>query len=74
LLLGGVVTPESGRLLELADDWVKRAVLVMRRAEIAQVGMQFRLKVLLQFHCQPRFADPRLTRQQHHLAFARLCL
>ena len=63
---GRVVMLESGRLLELVNDRVKRAVLVMRRAEVAQ---WYRLTPLLQVHRQPRFADPRspgsTTRPSH---------
>ena len=39
-MLVRVVTPESGRPFELGDDRIERAVLVMRRAEIAQVGVR----------------------------------
>jgi hypothetical protein len=34
-LLGGILAPEACRPLELCDAWIERAVLVMRRAEIA---------------------------------------
>ena len=34
-LLGRILAPEAGRPLELRDARVKRAVLIMRRAEIA---------------------------------------
>jgi hypothetical protein len=61
-LLVGVVAPESGRPLELTDDRVKRAVLMVGRAEVTQVGVWLRLKSFLQFHRQPRLADPRLAR------------
>ena len=40
LCLGRVVAREPGGAFELVDERIERAVLVMRRAEIAQAGMR----------------------------------
>jgi hypothetical protein len=49
-----------------------RAVLVVRQAEIAQARMRLGSDVLRQGGREPRLADARFAREQHHLAFAGL--
>jgi hypothetical protein len=59
-----VVAAEPGGAFELADHRMERAVLVVRRAEIAQPRVRFRGDALLDRLGQPRLADPRLRGNQ----------
>ena len=70
LRLQGVVVGKSGSTFHLTDDRVKRAVGVLRRAEIPQSRMRLSGNALHQRRGQPRFADPGLAGKQHHLALA----
>src|SRR5215471_12292559 len=63
---------KSGGTLELPDEWIKSAVRVLRRAEITQSRVWFGRDRLHERGGEPGFADPGLTGQQHHLAFAGL--
>ena len=65
---------KSGGALHLADDRIKRAVGVLRRAEIAQARVRLGSEAFQQRGRQSRLADTRLAGEQHHLAFAGLCL
>ena len=58
----------------LADDRIKRAVGVLRGAEIAQASVRFVSEALKQRRREPRFANACLAGEQHYLAFAGLCL
>ena len=69
-----VVASEPRGALQLADKGVERAILMMRRAEIAQSGVRLALDALRQCRGQARLADPRLAGDQHHTTFAELCL
>src|SRR5205085_4897822 len=68
------IARKPGGMFELDDERVERAVLMMRRAEIAQAGMRFASDLLGESSSKPRLADARLTRDQHHPPFAGLCL
>ena len=72
LCLRGVVVRQSGGPFHLADDRIKRAVGVLRRAEITQAGVRLAGEVFQQRGREPRFADAGLAGEQHHLAFAGL--
>src|SRR6202030_1459981 len=72
LLLGHVVVREAGGAFELRDERMERAVLVVRRAEIAQPGVRLAFEALAQRRAQPRFADARLARQQYDLPLTRI--
>ena len=74
LLNSRVVAGEPGGAFELSDEGVERAVLVVRRAEIAQARMWLGSDVLGQGSREPRLADARLARDQHHSSFAALRL
>ena len=65
---------KSSGALHLADDRIKRAVGVLRRAEVAQARVWLGSETFQQRRRQSRLADARLTGEQHHLAFAGLCL
>ncbi len=67
-----VVVRQPGRALHLADDRMKRAVGVLRRAEIAQARMRLGGEAFAKRGRQPRFADAGLAGEQHDLALARL--
>ena len=73
LRLRGVVVRKSGGTFHLADDRIKRAVGVLRRAEIAQARVRLGGEAFQQRGREPRFADAGLAGEQHHLAFAGLC-
>ena len=74
LRLRGIVVSKSGGPFHLTDDRIKRAVGVLRRTEVAQARVRFASEAFQQRCSKPRFADTGLARQQHHLAFAGLCL
>ena len=69
-----VVAGEPGGAFELRDEGIERAVLVVRRAEIAQARMRLAFDVLGKRRGQPRLADARLAGDQHHPPFAALRL
>ena len=73
LRLRCVVVRQSGGALHLADDRIKRAVGVLRRAEIAQARVRFAGEAFQKRRREPRLADTGLAGEQHHLAFAGLC-
>ena len=73
LRLRSVVVRQSSGALHLADDRIKRAVGVLRRAEVAQARVRLGSEAFQQRSRQARFADARFTGEQHHLAFAGLC-
>ena len=59
-----VVTDKPCGALQLADKGVQRAVLIVRRAEIAQSGVRLRLDALRQCRGQARLADPWLAAER----------
>src|SRR5215470_2164590 len=59
---------------QLSDEWIERAILMVRRAEITQPCVWLALDPHRQGRGQPRLADPRLARDQHYSAFARVRL
>ena len=63
---------KSGGTFELADEWIKGAVCVLRRAEIAQSCVRFMSKAFQKSSRQARFANPGLTGQQDNLTLAAL--
>lgn len=68
-----VVVRQPGGAFHLANDRVKRAVLVVRRAEIAQTRVWFAGKMVQKGGGKPRFPDACLARDQDHLPIAGLC-
>jgi hypothetical protein len=74
LCCGRVVAGEPRGALQLADKGVERAVLIVRRAKIAQAGMRLALDMLRQRGGQARLADARLPGDQHHPPCAELRL
>ena len=73
LRLRRVVVRQCSGAFHLADDRIKRAVGVLRRAEIAQARVRFSSEAFQQRGCEPRLADTGLAREQHHLSFTGLC-
>ena len=73
LRLRRVVVRQSGGTFHLADDRIKRAVGVLRRAEIAQARVRLASETFQKRGREPRFADAGLAGEQHHLTFASLC-
>jgi hypothetical protein len=61
-------------VFELNDEGVERAVLVVRRAEIAQPGIRLGTDVLEKCRREPRLADAGLAGNQHHPPLAGLRL
>ena len=61
-----IVAREAGRPFELADEREQGAILVMRRAEIAQSRISLALDAVSEGLDQSRFPNPRLCRDQHH--------
>jgi hypothetical protein len=53
LLFDRVVAGEPGGAFELGDEGIEGAVLVVRRAEIAQAGMRLGRDMLGKRHCEP---------------------
>jgi tetratricopeptide (TPR) repeat protein len=64
---------QAGSTFHLADDRVKRAVGVLRRAEIAQACVRLSGDAFQQRRREPGLADPGLAGEEHHLAFTSLC-
>jgi len=56
----------------LANDWVERAVGVLRRAEVAQASVWLSSEAFQERSGQSRLADPWFTGEQHHLPLAAL--
>ena len=69
-----VVVRQSGGAFRLADDRIKRAVGVARRAKIAQARMRLAREPFQKRGREARFADAGLAGKKHHLAFAVLSL
>ena len=65
---------KSSGSLHLADDGVKRAIGVLRGAEVSKARVRLIREALQKRRREPRLADPCLARQQHYLAFAGLRL
>ena len=61
---------QSSRALHLPNDRIKRAVGVLRRAEIAQARVRLGVKPLFQCKGYARLADSRFARDQHDLSVA----
>jgi hypothetical protein len=69
-----VLARETRAAFELRDEGVERAVLMVRRAEIAQAVMWLRSEVLGKCCREPRLADAWLAGDQHHPSFTALRL
>src|SRR5262249_48602099 len=65
---------DPGRPFELHDDRAQSAVLVMRRAEVAQARVRLACDPLLEGGGQARLADARLARNQNDAPAAALGL
>ena len=63
-----ILAPEACRPFKLGDARVERAVLVMRRAEIAQARVWLAAEPLHDSLSDARFADAGLARDQHDAA------
>src|SRR5215831_1658239 len=59
---------------KLRDEGIERAVLMMRRAEIAHARVRLVLDTLRERGGKSRLADARLSGDQHHPPFAGLRL
>ena len=72
--LGGcrLVAAESERPFERVDGGIERTIDVVRRALQSQRAVDLVRQALAQRIHDARLADPRLSRQQHHLAVALL--
>ena len=73
LCLRRIVVRQPGGTLHLADDRIKRAVGMLRRAEIAQARVRLVGEAFQQRRRQSRFADAGLAGKENHLAFTALC-
>src|SRR5262249_50712167 len=71
LAFSRVVAGEPGGAFELDDKGIERAVLVVRRAEIAQARVGLGFDMVGKRTREPRFADTRLAGNQHHPSFPR---
>ena len=72
--LGTILAANTGGVLKLADERKKRAVLLQRRAEIAQPEVRLLGDVLLERPCEARLSDPGFAADQHDATFAGLRL
>ena len=63
---------KSGGAFHLADDRIKRAVGVLRGAEIAQARVRLASETFSKRGRETRFSDTGLAGEQHDLAFALL--
>ena len=63
---------QSGGTFHLADDGIKRAVGMLRRAEIAQACVRLAGEAFQKRCREPRFADTSLTGKEHDLTFTGL--
>src|SRR5271157_5630660 len=66
-----VLARMSGRAFHVADNWIERAIRVLRRAEVSHACMRLARQPLQERRRQSRLAYARLSREQHDLAFAR---
>src|SRR5215472_14520484 len=73
LRIGAVFVRKPSTTGHLTDNRIKRAVGVLRRAEIPQSCMRFTSKAFRKSGREPRFADASFPGKEHHLAFAVLC-
>jgi len=69
LVFSPILAGKSGGVFKLGDEGIERAVLMVRRAEVAQARMRLGSDLLGERRSQPRFPDPRLARDQHDPAF-----
>ncbi len=69
-----VLAGEAGGVLELGNEGMERARLMVRRAEIAQPGVRLARRLLQHRLRQTRFADAGFADQHHHPALAGLGL
>lgn len=67
-----IVTADAGCARKLVDEWIKRGIGMMGRAEILQSGMRLRPQMLLQSDNEARFPEARLAGNQDDLACAGL--
>ena len=67
---GHIVACELGRAAELVDEREQSAILVIGRAEIAQMEISLGVKPLRQCRGEARFADAGFAGDQHDLAVA----
>ena len=70
-ILGAVTAYATSLPFHPHRNWVERAVLVIRRAEVAQTDMLFLGELLLESCQQSRLADSRLPGEQHHSPLTR---
>ncbi len=70
LVLGAIVVFEPGRPLQVRDDRVQGAVLMVRGTEILDADISLPCQVLRQRRDQAGLADAGLARQQHDAALA----
>ena len=63
---------QSSGAFHLGDDRIKRAVGVLRRAEVAQARVWLDGEAFQKRCGEPRFANTGLAGEQHHLAFTGL--
>jgi len=73
-LLGWILAPEACCPLELGNAWIERAVLVVRRAEIAQARVWLADEPFHDSLSDTRLADPGFAGDQHHATVAPFCL
>jgi hypothetical protein len=64
---------KSSGAFHLTDDRMKRAVSMLRGAEVAQSDMRLVGDAFQQRSRKPRFADARFAGEQNDLTFAALC-
>ena len=72
LNLGRVLARETSGAFQLRDGRVQCAVLVVRRAEVAQASVRLACKPLLERSGDARLADARLAGKQYNLTLAAL--
>src|SRR3954447_3889431 len=65
-----IVAGEPCGALEVGNERIERAVLVVRQAEIAQAGMGLGFNVRRDRSRKPRLTDARLAADQHHTSFS----
>jgi len=68
-----VIVRQSGGAFHLADDRIKRAVRVLRGAEIAQARVRLGCEAFQKRRGEPRLPNTGLAGEQDHLAFTGLC-
>jgi len=68
-----VVVRQSSGAFHLADDRIKRAVRVLRGAEIAQARVRFGGQAFQKGRREPRFPNTCLAGEEHDLTFTGLC-